>query len=325
MRHQAGTLDKALLVVRAVADEAIGVRSYELAREDDAELPAYDAGAHVAIHLGNGITRQYSLYDEPGVRRVYRIAVLKDPASRGGSRYMHDEIAIGERLQVSGPFNHFPMATDARAALLIAGGIGITPILSMAYRLHRDGKPFSLHYCARHEKDAAFVDLLRTAAPFKDCVQMHFDGGDPRKGLDVKALLADVVESRHVYCCGPGGLMDAVEAATSHWPSGTVHFERFAADIQGAAENTPFSVCLRKSGVELEVPADKSILDVLKLAGLKVNTVCGQGVCGACLTDVVEGVPEHRDHILTEDEKRANDVMAVCCSRSKSPRLVLDI
>ncbi|WP_175425543.1 PDR/VanB family oxidoreductase [Trinickia violacea] len=325
MQHQTGTLDKQTLIVRAVTDEANGIRSYELTREDYTDLPAYAPGAHVAVHLGNGITRQYSLYDEPGVRNAYRIAVLKDPASRGGSRFLHDEVAVGEQLQVSGPFNNFPMAASATSALLIAGGIGITPIMSMAYRLHRDGKPFALHYCARYEKDAAFVEFLQRAAPFKDCVHMHFDGGDPRKGLDVKALLVDVVQGRHVYCCGPGGLMRAVETAASHWPSGSVHFERFSADKREVTKSIPFRIYLRRSGVELEVPADKSILDVLKQAGFNVNTVCEQGVCGACLTDVVEGVPEHRDHVLTEEEKRLNDVMAVCCSRSKTARLVLDV
>lgn len=325
MQHHTGTLDHETLVVRSIADEANGIRSYELAREDHGELPAYEPGAHVAVHLGNGITRQYSLYDEPGPRDSYRIAVLKDPASRGGSRFLHEEVEVGERLQVSGPYNHFPMADDATSSLLIAGGIGITPILSMAYRLHRDGKPFELNYCARHERDAAFVELLRNTVSFGDCVNLWFDGGDPRKGLDVTALLADVVEGRHVYCCGPGGLMNAVERAALHWPAGVVHFERFSAAAPASAENKVFRVFLRRSGVELEVPADKSILQVLKHAGFTVDTVCEQGICGACLTDVVDGVPEHRDHILTEDEKCANDMIAVCCSRSKSPRLVLDL
>ncbi|WP_321897512.1 PDR/VanB family oxidoreductase [Burkholderia cepacia] len=323
--HQTGTLDRETLVVRSLADEANGIRSYELAREDSDVLPAYEPGAHVAVHLGNGITRQYSLYDEPGVRDTYRIAVLKDPASRGGSRFLHDEVAVGDRLQVSGPYNHFPMAAEATSSLLIAGGIGITPILSMAYRLHRDGKPFELHYCARNVHDAAFVELLQKEVAFSDHVRLWFDGGDPRNGVDVQALLADVVSGRHVYCCGPGGLMNAVERAASHWPDGTVHFERFAAAAPTDAENAPFRVFLHRSGVELEVPADKSILQVLKHAGFSVDTVCEQGVCGACLTDVVDGVPEHRDHILTDDEKCANDVIAVCCSRSKSPRLVLDL
>lgn len=326
MQHQTGTLERETLIVRSLADEANGIRSYELAREDGGVLPAYEAGAHVAVHLRNGITRQYSLYDAPGTRDSYRIAVLKDPASRGGSQFMHDEVAPGDRLQVSGPYNHFPMAAEATSSLLIAGGIGITPILSMAYRLHRDGKPFELHYCTRNERDAAFVELLRNDVAFRDHVHLWFDGGDPRNGLDVKALLADVVSGCHVYCCGPGGLMNAVERAAQHWPAGAVHFERFsAAAAPASADNAPFRVFLHRSGVELDVPADKSILQVLKHAGFSVDTVCEQGICGACLTDVVDGVPEHRDHILTDDEKCANDVIAVCCSRSKSPRLVLDL
>lgn len=325
MQHRTETLARQPLVVRALADEANGIRSYELAREDGGALPAYEPGAHLAVHLGNGITRQYSLYDAPGVHDRYRIAVLKDPASRGGSRFLHDVVAVGERLQVSGPYNHFPMSADATSSLLIAGGIGITPILSMAYRLHREGKPFELHYCARHESDAAFVALLRDTVAFRDRVNLWFDGGDPRNGLDVTALLADAVVGRHVYCCGPGGLMNAVERAAAHWPDGAVHFERFSAATPAGTENTAFRVVLQRAGVELDVPADKSILQVLKHAGFSVDTVCEQGICGACLTDVVDGEPEHRDHILTDDEKRANDVIAVCCSRSKSPRLVLDL
>ncbi|VWB06162.1 ferredoxin [Burkholderia lata] len=324
-QHQSGALDRQVLIVRAVADEANGIRSYELATEDGAALPAYEPGAHVAVHLENGITRQYSLYEAAGLRKTYRIAVLKDPASRGGSRFLHEQVGVGERVRISGPYNHFPMTAGATSSLLIAGGIGITPILSMAARLFSEGQPFALHYCARREQDAAFVDLLRCGVPFAAHVHLHFDGGDPGKGLDVRSLLSGVTEGRHLYCCGPGGLMNAVEAAASHWPAGTVHFERFAAETADAAENTAFRIHLCKSGLDLDVPADKSVLQVLKHAGFDISTVCEQGVCGACLTDVVDGVPEHRDQILTDDEKRANDVMAVCCSRSRSPRLVLDL
>lgn len=325
MPNQAVTLNKHVLVVRAIKDEARNVRSFELALDDSAELPAAEAGAHLAVHLGNGLTRQYSLFDEPGIRTSYRVAVLNDPQSRGGSRYLHEQVKVGDRLSVSGPFNHFPLAPNSASALLIAGGIGVTPILSMAQHLHRCGVPFELHYCARNEQEAAFVEFLRDIAPFNESVRMHFDGGDPGKGLDVEALLAKVVDGQHLYCCGPGGLMNAVEAASSHWPTDAVHFERFKADPVAAAENTTFDVYLARSKMELTVPADKSILKVLKEAGLEIDTVCEEGVCGSCLTDVLEGTPEHRDQILTDDEKRANDVMAVCCSRAKCGRLVLDL
>ncbi|MBN3723270.1 PDR/VanB family oxidoreductase [Burkholderia sp. Ac-20379] len=325
MSNHVTPLDRHPLVVRAIAEEAAGIRSFELAAPDGAALPGYAPGAHLAVHLGNGITRQYSLYEAHGPADRYRIAVLNDPASRGGSRYLHEAVRVGTELRVSGPFNHFPMSPGARRAVLIAGGIGITPILSMASQLHRDGTPFTLHYCARRERDAAFVARLRDAAPFRDAVRLHFDDGDPARGLDVVAALAEAPDGCHVYCCGPGGLMNAVEQASAHWPVGAVHFERFAAEPVAGASNAAFRVVLRRSGREFDVPADKTILQVLRAAGLAVPTVCEQGVCGACLTDVAEGVPDHRDRILTDGEKAANDVIAVCCSRARSERLVLDL
>ncbi|WP_044874460.1 PDR/VanB family oxidoreductase [Pseudomonas sp. LFM046] len=325
MPSQNATLNKQELVVLAIKDEANNIRSFELALGDRGDLPVVEAGAHLAVHLSNGLTRQYSLFDAPGIKNSYRVAVLKDPQSRGGSQYLHEQVKVGDKLSVSGPFNNFPLSPNSASALLIAGGIGVTPILSMAHHLHRCGTSFELYYCARNLQEAAFVDLLRDSVPFKESVEMYFDGGDPSKGLDVKALLATVVEGRHLYCCGPGGLMNAVEAASSHWPADTVHFERFKADPVTTAANTEFKVYLARSKVELVVPCDKSILKVLKEAGFEIDTVCEEGVCGSCLTDVLEGVPEHRDQILTDDEKSANDVIAVCCSRAKSGRLVLDL
>lgn len=318
-------LDKQALIVRAINDEATNIRSYELAFADGAALPPAEAGAHVAIHLPNGLTRQYSLYDQPGAKTVYRIAVLKDPKSRGGSEFMHEQVKVGDQLNISGPFNNFPLSAKHQSATLIAGGIGLTPVISMARHLHQCGTPFSLHYCARNEVDAAFVEELRREEAFSGAVQMYFDGGDPAKGLNVRDLLAEIVGERHLYCCGPGGLMDAVEAATKHWPKGTVHFERFKAEPVNSAENTKFTIHLSRSNVEFEVPADKSILNVLREQGFDIDTVCEEGVCGSCLTDVLEGIPEHRDQILNDDEKSKNDVMAVCCSRAKTSRLVLDI
>nr|WP_067290184.1 PDR/VanB family oxidoreductase [Marinobacterium profundum] len=325
MSNPTNTLDRQELLVRAIKDETAQIRSFELVLESGEPLPPFEAGAHLALHLGNGLTRQYSLFDAPGTGCSYRVAVLKDRGSRGGSRFVHDALKVGDRISVTGPSNNFPLADDATSSVLIGGGIGVTPILSMALELHRQGAEFEMHYCARSATDAAFVDWLRSEAPFRDRVQLHFDGGDPAKGLNVHALLADVIEGRHLYCCGPGGLMDAVEAASSHWPAKAVHFERFKASVVATAENQPFSVYLSRSDLELEVPADKSVLKVLRENGFDINTLCEEGVCGSCLTDVLEGEPEHRDQILTADEKSLNDVMAVCCSRAISSRLVLDL
>lgn len=317
-------LDHATLVVRGVRDVARGIRSYELAPPDGGALPPAEAGAHLVLHLPNGLARQYSLCDAAGARESYRIAVLREPGGRGGSTHMHDEVTEGAGLRVSGPLNNFPLAGDAADSLLVAGGIGITPIISMARTLHAQGKAFSLHYCAREPEAAAFLGEIGEA-PFADSVTFHFDGGDPAKGLDARGLLAPVTAGRHLYCCGPAGLMDAVEEASAHWPRGTVHFERFKAAPAETGEDLPFTVRLARTGIELEVAGDKTVLQVLRDNGVEVATVCEEGLCGSCLTDVLEGEPDHRDRILTDEEKAANDVMAVCCSRAKTPLVVLDI
>ncbi len=319
------SLNERPLVVRRVLQEAARIRSYELVAKDGAELPPFEAGAHLIVHLPNGLARQYSLCNQPGVNGVYQVAVLRELEGRGGSACMHDEIKEGDVLPITGPENNFPLVAAADKHLLIGGGIGITPILAMVRHLHETGADFALHYCARSPEEAAFVAFLK-GAPFADRVHFHYDGGDPSKGLDVAALLKDHAAGTHLYCCGPTGLMDAVRAASAHWPESHVHFESFkAAQSFDTADDQSFEVVLAKSGKTYKVPADQTILEVLEDNGHTVDSVCQEGICGACLTDVVEGEPEHRDEVLTDEERDSNKLMTICCSRSKSARLVLDL
>lgn len=317
-------LQQTTLRVTARRVEADNILSLELAAPDGAELPPVEPGSHLVVHLANGLVRQYSLTDTAGSRDHYHLGILHDPRSRGGSAFIHEQVEVGDTLEVTGPRNHFPLVLGAARSLLIAGGIGITPILSMARSLHARGQDFELHYCARSREQAAFAGWLEDA-PFADQVHFHFDGGDPARGLDIETLLQPLMPGQHLFCCGPAGLMNAVEAAASHWPRGSVHFERFKANQDGLGDNRPFRMVLARAGLELEVPADRSALDVLREHGFEIESICEEGVCGSCLVDVEAGEIDHRDQILTAQERRDNDVMTVCCSRARGERLVLDL
>ncbi|MDJ0776395.1 MAG: PDR/VanB family oxidoreductase [Gammaproteobacteria bacterium] len=317
-------LQQTALRVTARRDEADDILSLALAAPDGSELPPVEPGSHLVVHLANGLVRQYSLTDSAGRRDHYHLGILRDPRSRGGSAFIHDRVEVGATLEVTGPRNHFPLVPGAARSLLIAGGIGITPILSMARSLHAADADFELHYCARSRGQAAFVDWLENSG-FADRVHFHFDGGDRARGLDVTTLLQPLIPGQHLYCCGPTGLMDAVEAAASHWPRGSVHFERFKANQDGLGDNRPFRMVLTRSGLELEVPAERSALDVLRDHGFEIESICEEGVCGSCLVDVEEGEIDHRDQILTPAERRDNDVMTVCCSRALGEILVLNL
>lgn len=294
-----------------------------LAAEDGAILPAFTAGAHIDLHLPNGLIRQYSLCDQPGAFDNYRIGVLRDPASRGGSTAVH-ALKPGDQISISAPRNHFPLVEDSQDIVLLAGGIGITPILSMAQDMASLDRAFTMHYCARSPDRMAFrAELLRS--PFIDRVQMHFDDGAADQRLNIAAAIGLHAPGRHVYVCGPQGFIDHV-LATAHdcgWPEDAVHYERFAADVDkgGAA----FTVVAAKSAVEIPVADGQTIAQALALAGIDVPLSCEQGVCGTCVTPVLEGRPDHRDFYLMDSEKAANDCMTVCCSRSLTARLVLDI
>ena len=314
------------VTVRSRRTEAEGICSFELVHPEGLALPAFTAGAHIDVHVAPGVVRQYSLCNPPGEGGHYRIAVLREPASRGGSAGMHEQVQAGQALTISAPRNHFELAPAARRSLLLAGGIGITPIWAMAQALHATGADFALHYCGRAAARMAFVDEM-ARAPFGAQVQVHADDGPEAQRFDADRLLAHPEAGTHLYVCGPAGFMNHVlDTARRHgWPEAQLHREFFAGTATAQASDGGFGVRLARSGQTLQVPADKSVLEVLVAGGIDVPYSCESGVCGTCLTPVLEGVPDHRDTFLTEAERAANDQFTPCCSRAHTPLLVLDL
>ena len=313
------------VIIRAMRLEAEGILGLELVAADDAPLPPFEAGAHIDLHLPNGLIRQYSLCNDPRERHRYRIAVLRDAASRGGSQAVHERLRIGQRLSISAPRNLFALDEQAPRSLLLAGGIGITPLLSMAWRLHTIGADFALHQCVRSAKLAAFAERL-AGAPFAASAHLHCDDGSAEQKLDLPALLAAEPAGSQLYVCGPNGFMEYVldSARALGWAEERLHREYFAApeaDSGGGA----FTLRIASSGLELQVPEDRTALEVLEDAGFDIPVSCGQGICGTCLTRVVDGQPEHRDLFLSDEEKARNDQFTPCCSRARSACLVVDL
>ncbi|RYG13789.1 MAG: oxidoreductase [Burkholderiales bacterium] len=305
--------------------EAEGICSYELARANGSPLPAFSAGSHIDVQLPGGLTRQYSLCNDAAEQHRYRIAVLRDPASRGGSRAMHEAVHEGDILQISAPRNHFPLQPATRS-LLLAGGIGVTPLLCMAQRLCAIGTDFSLHYCTRSAGRTAFREEIAASA-FAQRVQFHFDDGEPAQKFDAAGVLAAPQPGTHLYICGPAGFIDHVLAAAKAqgWPASQVHLEYFGAAPQDTSADGSFEVKIASTGKSYAVGKDQSIVQVLAGHGIEILTSCEQGVCGTCITRVLEGEPDHRDLYFTDEEKAKNDQCTPCCSRSKSPVLVLDL
>ena len=306
--------------------EATDIATFELVDAQGDALPPFSAGAHIDVHLPNGLVRQYSLCNDSAETHRYLIGVLRDPASRGGSLAMHDLVNEGDILQISAPKNHFPLAHEARRSLLLAGGIGITPILCMAERLAISGAEFDLHYCTRSPARTAFRSRIQGSA-FTSRVHFHFDDGDAAQKLDIAATLDKVEDGTHLYVCGPKGFMNAVldTARAAGWPEAQLHYEFFAADVGPSDSDESFEVKLASSGRVIKVEKDKTIITALAAAGVEIPFSCEQGVCGTCLTRVLEGVPDHKDNYLTPEEQAANDQLLPCCSRAKSPMLVLDL
>ncbi len=310
--------------VAAKTQEARDICTFDLVTVNGAALPAFTAGSHIDVHVPGGMTRQYSLCNAPHETHRYQIGVLRDPASRGGSQAMHDAVNVGSELSISAPKNHFALAGNATRSVLLAGGIGVTPLLCMAEKLASENAPFEMHYCSRSEERTAFVTRVRNAS-FQSQVQFHFDDGDAAQKLDITALLAKPQAGHHVYVCGPKGFMDAVlgAARTAGWPEDQLHSEFFAAEVKSLETDGSFEVELQGSGQIVVVPKDRTVVQALIDAGVEVQTACEQGVCGTCLTRVVSGTPDHRDQYLTADEQAANDQFLPCCSRSLSTRLVI--
>ena len=312
------------LRVSKVTREAQDIASFELVDPLGLELPPFTAGAHLDVRIRESIRRQYSLCNDPQERHRYVIAVLNEPAGRGGSRAMHEEIAVGSVLLVSPPRNHFPLAgSEARFHLLLAGGIGITPMLAMIAEMERRASPWHMHYCTRSPARTAFLDRLRPLIAAGK-VELHHDDGDPARGLDIQKTLQTFEVGTHVYFCGPPGFMSAAKAGVGAWPPFNVHCEYFtAAEDRPDTLNAPFQIKLKRSGQVLEVPPDRSIVAVLRDNGYEVETDCEDGYCGTCITPYLEGEPEHRDTVLSEDERKRYAM--ICCARARSPMLVLDL
>ena len=310
--------------VARVAVEAEGIRSFELVPAGGGSLPPFTAGAHVEVHVPGGAVRPYSLCNDPAETGRYRIAVLREAASRGGSAGMHERVAEGDVLTVGTPRNLFPLVPAAASHLLLAGGIGITPLLSMAQQLHREGAAFTLHYATRSSARTAFAAELKAAA-YADRVQLHHDDGAAAQRLDLPALLAVPAAGQHLYACGPKGFLDAVlnTARAAGWPEAQLHWEVFGALPLDAAGDRAFEVQIGVDGRIILVEPGTSVVHALAANGIVVPTSCEQGICGTCLTGVLDGEPDHRDQYLTPEEQAAGDQFLPCCSRARSARLVL--
>jgi vanillate O-demethylase ferredoxin subunit len=305
-------------------DEAEGVCSFEFADPKGRPLPAFSAGSHIDVMIAPGLTRRYSLCNDPKETHRYLIAVLRTPDSRGGSAAMHETLAVGDVIQASLPRNHFPLAHAAERSLLIAGGIGITPILCMAERLSNTGADFALHYAMRSRGRGAFVERI-VRSSFASRTQLHID--DEGSALDIDELLRSQTRSTHIYVCGPVGLIEkVVETALGlGWPEALLHREYFVAETHDASNDKPFDVKIASSGQLIHVPKDCSVTEALARAGVDIPTSCSEGVCGTCLTRVLEGAVEHHDRLLTSGERARNDQFTPCCSRAAGSLLVLDL
>lgn len=313
------------LRVRALTWEAETVLGVELVPlAPNTLLPAFEAGAHVDLHLPGNVQRSYSLLNAPGERQRYCIAVNKDAASRGGSRWIHEALRPGAVLTVSAPRNNFALVETAPYSVFIAGGIGVTPILSMIRRLKALGRPWTLHYAARTRAHAAFAETLRELAESGGELTFCFDQEPGGRMLDLAAVVRALPDGAHVYCCGPAGMLGAFETATAGLPPERVHVEYFAAK-EAAATAGGFRVTLHRSGKSIDVRPGQTILDSLIAAGVEPPWSCREGVCGTCETRVLEGIPDHRDLVLSAAEHAANDRMMVCCSGARSATLVLDL
>ena len=312
----ATTVRARLTAIRYAAE---GIHLYEFAPVDGGALPAFTAGAHVDLHLPNGLGRQYSLCNPQHETHRYVVGVKRDAASRGGSIYMHEQLKVGTVMQVGAPRNHFALHEEAHHTVLIAGGIGVTPIACMAQRLRELGASFEVHYSVRKRDEAAFIDVLAGCN-----LHLHVDAEKGNAPLPLGQIVAGAAADAHLYCCGPGPMLDAFEAAATGRPSGHVHLERFAAAAPVVAEGG-FTVQLARAGRSIYIARGCTILDALRDQGVSVQASCEQGICGSCETRVLSGRPDHRDSLLSDEEKQANQVMMVCCSGSKDPLLVLDL
>jgi tetrachlorobenzoquinone reductase len=313
----AGCIDVRLMSIRFGARDT---NLYEFCESSGARLPAASAGSHVDLYLPDGLVRQYSLIEPCEAPTHYLIGVKKDAQSRGGSRFLHDAARVGDRFRISRPRNNFPLVEDAPHVLLIAGGIGITPIRCMWQRLKSLARSAELVYACRSRADAVFLSELEG----EGAVALHFDDEHAGSVLDVGALLAKMPNGTHAFCCGPTPMLKAFEGAAASWPPERVHVEYFTPQAEAAKEGG-FTAVLARSGKEVVIAPGETILAALVQAGIDAPYSCEEGVCGACMTTVIEGLPDHRDSVLTAEERTKNTKIMICCSGSKTDRLVLDL
>jgi vanillate O-demethylase ferredoxin subunit len=307
-----------LTTITYAADQ---VNLYEFRPVSGGPVARFTAGAHVDLHLPNGFVRQYSIASSEDERDRYVLGVKREAAGRGGSRLIHDELRVGTVLHVGAPRNNFQLIETAAYSVLIAGGIGVAPIVSMVARLRSLGRSWELHYAVRRHGEAAFVDeLLAGGGP----IHLHVD--EEQGGvLDLARLVGAAPEEAHLYCCGPTPMLEAFTAATSPRPASSVHLEYFTASVPSPAIEGGFVVELARSKLHVSIPPGKTILEALRARGVTVPSSCEQGICGSCETRVLAGKPDHRDLLLSDEEKAANEVMMICCSGSRSGVLVLDL
>ena len=315
------TLYDVVVKNRHVEGGNIAVMEFESATSTT--LPKVEAGAHIDVHLPNGMVRQYSLCQNPNDEGKFRLGILRDPESRGGSISAFDEIKDGMQIQVSEPKNLFPLL-KAKHSVLIGGGIGITPLITMAYQLAHEGESFELHYCGASPEKCAFVDEIKNGELAKHTT-FHFKSEGASHRAFFESAIKDIDLESHIYTCGPVGFMDwVINLATTHdFPEQQIHKEYFQVETDTSGDS--FEVVAERSGKIIMVEASETILQALAKEGIEIEMSCEQGVCGTCMCDVIEGEPDHRDVYFTDEEKASNEQILVCCSRSKTPRLVLDI
>jgi ferredoxin-NADP reductase len=311
----------ALIEVRltAIRYAARDINLYEFQRPDGAPLPACAAGAHIDLHLPNGLVRNYSLIDARSDLATYTLGIKRDSASRGGSRLIHDELRVGKTLKISAPRNNFPLKEDAAHTILLAGGIGIVPIWCMVRRLAELGRSWQLFYSCRSRPDMAFGQELEKMP----AARLHFDDQNAGRVLDIAGLMANAPKEAHLYCCGPTPMMQAFETAVAQWPRAQVHVEYFTAKEQVRLGG--FTVELARSGKEFFIPEGQTILDILLDDGIDLESSCENGICGSCEQQVIAGIPLHCDSILSEEERAENKRVMICCAGCKTERLVLDL
>lgn len=302
----------------AIAD---GIHLLEFRDAAGKQLPEFSAGAHIAVRVPNGLLRKYSLCNSPAERDRYQIAVKRESNGRGGSCSLIDSVKAGDELVVTAPVNDFGLPPRAQDFLFIAGGIGVTPMMAMIHETLAQGKRFRLFYCSRSPETTAFREELGKSQ-FKDMVTIHYDQGDPSRSLDLRPILAERRNREHLYCCGPRPLMEAVRAMTDHWSPTAVHFEAFSEAETHKAGDKPFKVKLARSGEVLDVPTDKTILEVLRQHGLDVPSSCETGTCGTCRTKLLTGEADHRDLVLAEHERK--DTIMICVSRARGDVITID-